>query len=349
MQKLSIFIVCAVIGLVSATWTWYAVAQSIMRDGIGNWLVSGIAVSIMAVMIIMIMLLAAQQSHVFIVIVLIFASALFFVQGIVIFVAIMTAIIATFSMSRSVRASMNDHIRIRVFTHAHAGIGRMVTALALMISAVFYTTIIERDAATLMLSHGLHATITGPVARMVLPPPLAHGTGANGEVTVDDFIAQILSSGTAQSSAGGENISLKFLENYAGAVNQRLKGMMPLTSMSTADAQPLSSIVLAQARTSLAQELNMSLTGTEPVADVFVQSLEQQIQSFAERNILPEGYKFSKALAGVVAFFLFLSIGWIGSFIKILWIWSAQGLFAFLRKVGMIQIVLVSTQKEELR
>jgi len=242
---------------------------------------------------------------------------------------------------------MRDHLRLRVFTHAHAGIGRCVMALAIMISALFYTVIIQHDVATLMLSQSLRVTATGSIARMILPTPLTIGTGVDGTVTIDDFIAYILQYNTVSTK---KSIAVQFLESYARAVTQHLYGVLQHTTVVAVsdNAVTVPSVAVAQTRMALAQELNMSLTGTESAADVFVQALEQQMRSFAEHKILPNGYSFSHALAGIIAFFLFLSIGWIGSFVKILWLFVVQGLFAILRASGIVQVRFVTTQKEEI-
>ncbi len=347
MRRFIIFITCTIVAFGGALWTWQAVVQSIVANAQYAWLMPGIAVSVMAIALIVALFFAQQRWHVAVASSVIFGSALFFVHSWAVFGAIAVAILATVSMASAMAASMRDHLRLRVFTHAHAGIGRFVTALALMISALFYTVIIQRDAATLMLSQSLRATATGSIARMVLPAPLTTGTGPGGAVTVDDFIADVLQ---RQAAPSEKAVAVQFLENYANAVTQRLQGILPRTTTpatSKSDATVLPAVV-AQARMALAQELDMPLTGTEPVADVFVQSLEQQIRSFAERKILPKGYKFSHALAGVIAFFLFLSLGWIGSFVKIFWLFAVQGLFTLLRASGIVRVRLIATQKEEI-
>ncbi len=330
--------------LVGALWTWRTIAQNITQEGTHDWFVAGVAISIIMTMMIVMMIVSQKWWHIATASGIAFGSVMFFAQGLMVFISILVGVAATVSMWHAMRRSMEDHVRLRVYTHAHAGIGRVITAVAFIISAFVYTIIIERDAATLMLSNSLRSTATGPIARLILPAPLANGTGVNGEVTVDDFIVQVLDSQTQQDDQ--KNISLQFLENYAGAVGSRLKDIMPTQDTRRKVHASIPDSVVAQARAELSKELGMPLTGKEVVADIFVQSLEKQIRLFAEQKILPDGYKFSKALAGVIAFFLFLSLGWIGTFLKIVWMMTAQIVVAVLRRMGIVRIAYATVQKE---
>ena len=344
MAKYIIHIVLIISGFAAALWTWYGVVHAVEIDGISTYLMPGIAVSVMSAAALLLMVLAQRWYSVAVMAALCFGSALFFVQGAVVSVASMIGVLGYIAAWRAVRSDMRNHLRIRVFAHAHAGSNRVVMVTAIMISAVFYQALIARDAAHVLLSHSLHATVTGPIARMVLPAPLAQGSGPHGEVTVDDFIAQMLQKHTS----AADNISLQFLEDYAAAVRNRMTALVPRAPQQSARAAVVPDIVRSQARAELSKQLGLPLTGTEPVADVFVQSLERQIQTFARERVLPQGYTFSTALAGVIAFFLFLTMSWIGAFVKFLWIYAAHGIFALLRRMGVVQVVYVPAEKEEI-
>lgn len=349
MGRFGFLIVMGVLAFGSALWSWIAVVRTITETTASNWLVPSLAVSLLAVNLLLALTFARVWWHAAAVLVLAFGSALIFAPSVVVALAALVATGLSLSMWCATQESMADHVRIRIATHANAGLGRLIIALALLVSAVFYETIIQRDAASLMLSNSLRATMTGPIARMVLPAPLAEGSGPNGEVTVDDFIAQMIVQQQSEAAPDTNDISMQFLEDYASAVQDRIKGMVPIVPKGqSVQATLIPDVVKTQARTALATALDVPLSGNEPVADVFVRSLEQRIETFAQENVLPEGYKFSRALTGVVAFFLFLTINWIGSFVKIVWIWAVQLIFGGLRKAGALQIAMVPTEREEL-
>ncbi len=347
MYKYIVFYVSILVAVVSASLSWYKIVYNILHVNAYSWLNIAITLSIMAVALILSAFVTQRLWHISIAAFIVFLSAFFFAPSISVFVVLLIAVGLITLMTRAVHRSMQRHIHIHLPTHMKAGSTYLVSAIALMISVVFYATIVRHDAAQIIFSRSLQSTLAGPIASVVLPAPLEEGSGAKGEVTVDDFIAYVVRNSSTQDEGSP---SLRFLEDYASAISARFKGLNLERNNTEKIANTYHSevqqSVIAHMRSALAQELGMSLDGSEPATQVFALLLERYVQSFAEHKILPHGYKFSKALAGVIAFFLFITVTWIGSFVKVAWIWLAHGLFVLLRKSGIIRIAYTTVQKE---
>ncbi len=239
--------------------------------------------------------------------------------------AVVFFLLAVHAMRRDMRLCRLIHVA----RHAGAGATRLTLAGAVIVAMVVYHTLVTAQRAPAMLQQSLKTVVTGPIVRMVLP--------VDEMMRVDDFIAATIAQQAAAPS------SVRFLEDYAALVSSRIRATA--LRLPSAPAAAPSAMVTA-ARADLSAQLGVPLRGDESVADVFVAALSRQMENIATQR-LPVGYTFSAALAAVIALFVFVTVAWLGTFLAIVWTQLARGIFALLRRIGAIHIIVRSVPHEE--
>ncbi len=370
--------ICAAVMVVVVLSLWVAVEHAVTIEGASDLVVPMLAAGAFVVSFVLTAILA-RSGVVLVAAAIAMGLALAIAQSLVLAGAVVFATLLLMLARKNIASEMNLRIRIDIGTAAMAGFGWLVLAISTVISALYFTLLVQHDAASLALSNSLRSVAGSSILRTMMPAPLT--TDSKGEVvTVDNFIAHMIDK-QMKSASGDKSAQINqsaFLEQYAQALTDRLGSVTSLDSGIGAElkqviAQKLpqlatgnksgnaevdgdvsvsdpviSAVAIAQTRKQLSEQFGMPLTGKEPVADIFVQFAQSQLQGYAESKVLPAGYKFSTALAGVMAVFLFVTISWVGSLLRFVAIPVVRIIFWILRKVHLIEVKLVATEREKL-
>ncbi len=262
--------------------------------------------------------------------------------------------------ARAVRRDLQERLKIKPRKSLHEGFAWLILAVSMLTSVLYYNLLVERESATLALNSVLRGTISGGMVAAIMPSPLTDEFSAEQNLAVDDFIEYFV---RRQMQKGGDDltgdeISFKFLEDYAGAVKDRIDRSvavaLPLkkndnsnVSVSYAETKVPPEVVVA-VRRKLSQELGREVAGDESAEAVFADLLQKQFQRYAEEHFLPSGYEFSSALAAVMALLLFVSLWWIGFWAGMIWVWLSDVLFRLLRYLGLIRVTEVQAVREQM-
>ena len=344
--------VAGAVALAGALWSWQAAGAAVTVAAASDWIVPSIAVSVCVIGLLTAALLAPSWWYSGAIAVAVAVSVLVVVPDVAVMLVVLVAAALLVRGVMAVADDREDSLRIRPATHVRAGGNRIVAGLALLVTAAIYGTIVAQDAASLMFGTGMRAALRSPVTAMVMPQ-LKSASGGAEAATVDDFLRAIIASqleGSAQGPAAAQGLGVQFMEDYAGSVGAELRDMVrPGTSTTTAmRAADIPPAIIAQARTQLSQEVGRTLTGREPVADVFATLLERSMQSYAEKQLLPPGYRYSTAVAALISVILFFLIWSVGALLRPLWGLAVAGIIVLLRMTGILTVTVRMVEKEEL-
>lgn len=253
-----------------------------------------------------------------------FFSSLFFVlasngifwHSLIIFLSLL---FASWGLGR-IRQDLKLNIRIDLWKTLRTGSAFFIFALALIIASQYYwetkNTSLENTVPKFKLD-ALSEKVTSKFLSSINPD--FKNVEEDG-LTVDQFILE-----TKKKQIENDPI-LKTLEDNFSKNSQEL--------------------VLGEGRRQLSDLAGVKLTGQEKLADIFSVIINNKVNdfvapSFSENSKLP-------LLHLILAFILFLTVASLGSFLGIFLIPLTKLIFFVLRKIGLVEVIKVQKETEEI-
>lgn len=337
----------------SSLFSWWIVQRAVTLNSSSDWTIVAVGLSVVLISISLIIVLvknpATAELAVFCSLAASFPFAFQISHAISIIIAVLFATVAV----RRIRRDFELNVKIDIWKSLRMGKGFLLGAFSLVLASQYYTDALK-NIENKQLPRIEVGQTGGKIAMQIISSfnPSFEAL-RNEEMTVDDFILQ---SWEKQKEASfiqeNDNLSEALIEQQLEKNGISLEQREILRSQAQEQIRQVQKgitddnkeLMLSEGRRQFSEMLGRDIVGTEKMSQVFSGIVDKKINDFFSPNPqFPERAKAYPMLVSTLLFFTMLSLT------SVLWwlvVAIVAGIFAILKKIGVVKISWTTVEAE---
>jgi hypothetical protein len=335
--------------LIAGFFSWLSVYLALNFSGMTAWLFPIICFSIYVIFLSLMAVLIRQEIAFEFVVTASLLFSLIFAFSKWHFVVLVLCVILILLALRGIKKDLDLNIKIDLWKSLYIGKFKMVFALALLISSQYFFMVSSSDR-----QRSIPKFDTTPITKRLVEPILTV-INPNFKIiqeeglTVDQFIVKSQQEDSANMFPEldlSNEIDLQIPANLPTDQRDELKqrALKQIVDSQANLSQKNQELVLLEGRRQLSQMTGQNLSGSEKISDVFAGLIDKKMNDYFQPGVA--GNERSSLFSLIIASVLFLTIWPLGTVLSLLWFSFVIIIFKILVHFGLVEIKLVTVQRE---
>lgn len=337
----------------SSLFSWWIVQRAVTLNSSSDWTIAAIGLSVVLISISMIMILVKNSAVAELMVFCSLVASLPFAFQISHAIAIIIAVLFATVAVRRIRRDFELNVKIDIWKSLRMGKGFLLGAFSLVLASQYYTDALK-NIENKQLPRIEVGQTGGKIAMQVISS-FNPGFAAlqDEEITVDEFIMESWEKQKREDVTQDADIATQVLIDEqldrSGALPEereilRAQAQERLKHMRDGMTEDNKELVLSEGRKQFSEMLGRQIMGTEKMSEVFSGIVDKKINDFFSPNPqFPERAKAYPMLVSILLFFSMLSLT------SVLWwlvVAIVAGIFAILKKIGVVKISWTTVEAE---
>lgn len=318
--------------IILALFSWWLVDRAIRIPEASVWLAPIIWFSMLFIIFCLDIVLVQSKKLFYPVFAAALLPGLIFVPSIWHFLVLILGFLLFLAASSRIRGDINYGKKIKLSRSLRSGKSYIFIALALIITSQYYLTVKDYPIQKVIPDfniNGLTNILTPKIISAISPN---FSAGVSDDMTVDQFIVQMQNDQLDKMGLGREDLAKLPSDQRAVAekqINEQIESNQ--------------NMLFEEGRKKFSDLAGREVSGSEKVSAIISEAINKKINNYFK----PSGSNFdSLPVIPVIALVLFLTVVSLGSFLAIILIPTAAGIFRILVKLNLIKIVKIPAEVE---